>query len=303
VAQFARGMCLHDDDLAADFLCFVFSVSFPVLLQLCSSVPFAFRRVFFCFIQPPVVYKKCKRIYIDLIRMRTGERAGDRADLGGGKERERERKSEGRDSLRLAVSRSRSKKNSVLSLSLPTFFSFLFLANARVPCVPSKEQRTTKDHGRLQGPSQELSEPESVRAGGALVAPARGGGDGGSCSLFLISREAVRGRAPPSPPPSLPGPSVSSSPFAISARRKLSRARPRRRMSRSAAATRSGEAREDWPIIEPPPLVDRSQTIVIAASLLSLALFSPPSDRSPQAFPFSLQKSYSHPYQNSNNPA
>ena len=135
MAQFARGMCLHDDDLAADFLCFVFSVSFPVLLQLCSSVPFAFRRVFFCFIQPPVVYKKCKRIYIDLIRMRTGERAGDRADLGGGKERERERKSEGRDSLRLAVSRSRSKKNSVLSLSLSPLFSPFFFSQTRASRV------------------------------------------------------------------------------------------------------------------------------------------------------------------------
>jgi len=143
VAQFARGMCLHDDDLAADFLCFVFSVSFPVLLQLCSSVPFAFRRVFFCFIQPPVVYKKCKRIYIDLIRMRTGERAGDRADLGGGKEREREKERGQRLSETRSVEVEVEKKLSSLSLS-PHFFLLSFSCKRARPVCSFKRATHNK---------------------------------------------------------------------------------------------------------------------------------------------------------------
>ena len=75
--------------------------------------------------------------------------------------------------------------------------------------------------------------------------PPRGGGRGAMrmmaalcCSLFLIERERS------SPPSSSLLPRVSSPPFALSARRRQTRARPRRWMARSAAVEGAREERE-----------------------------------------------------------
>ena len=203
-----------------------------------------------------------------------------RPALGGRKEGRKEREKRGRGRVpEVEVKRKKNKKNSSLS---PTLLLFFFSASAR---VPSKEQRTTRYHGRLQGPSRELSEPESLRAGGALEAPARGRDDGGSLlSLFLISeREREREstcRRRHLCSLCLAFPRLL---FAIRARRKPSRARPRRRCLEQLHCRRGRRPSKLRPIIEPPPLCRRRRSLdaPLAQSITDLSCLAPPSNRSP----------------------